>query len=80
MSRSAFSARFRALVGEPPLRYLTRWRMHVAIARLKEDNTTVGELAECLGYESEAAFSRAFKRIAGAAPGTVRPGATEASR
>ncbi len=72
MSRSAFSARFAALVGEPPMQYVARWRMHVALSWLKEDDVTVGELAMRLGYRSEAAFSRAFKRFIGVSPGAVR--------
>lgn len=74
MSRSAFAARFTELVGEPAMRYVTRWRMHVALNRLIEGGATVGELADSLGYRSEAAFSRAFKRIVGVAPGTARRG------
>jgi AraC-like DNA-binding protein len=72
MSRSAFAARFTELVGEPPMHYVARWRMHVAIDWLKEDHAAVGELAARLGYRSEAAFSRAFKRFIGASPGEVR--------
>lgn len=72
MSRSAFSARFTALVGEPPMQYVARWRMHVALTSLKEDEGTIGELARRLGYQSEAAFSRAFKRFIGISPGAVR--------
>jgi len=72
MSRSAFAARFTELVGEPVMRYVARWRMHVAVAALKEEGVTVGELADRLGYRSEAAFSRAFKRVIGTSPGEVR--------
>src|SRR5262249_54270531 len=72
MSRSAFSARFAGLVGEPPLAYLTRWRMHLAGARLREGNCTVAQIAEQLGYQSDVAFSRAFRRQFGAPPGTYR--------
>ena len=72
MSRSAFAARFAELLGEPPMRYVARWRMHVALAWLKEDNAALGELALRLGYQSEAAFSRAFKRLLGVSPGAVR--------
>ena len=68
MSRSAFAARFTELVDEPAMRYLARWRMHVALDRLREEGVTVGELAGRLGYRSEAAFSRAFKRIIGSPP------------
>lgn len=72
MSRSAFAARFKDLVGESPMQYVTRWRMHTALNRLKEENVTVAELAERLGYQSEAAFSRAFKRFIGLSPGAAR--------
>lgn len=73
MSRSAFAARFTELAGEPALRYVTRWRMHLATVELTR-GARVGELAGRLGYDSEAAFSRAYKRVTGVAPGTVRPG------
>ena len=72
MSRSAFAARFTQLVGEPAMHYVARWRMHVAATWLAEDTATVAELAGRLGYQSEAAFSRAFKRFVGVAPGAVR--------
>ena len=72
MSRSAFAARFKKLVGESPMQYLTDWRMHVAASWLKEQTLSVGELADRLGYQSEAAFSRAFKRSIGISPGMVR--------
>ena len=72
MSRSAFAARFHALVGEPPMQYVTRWRMQVAATWLRSEDTTIGEIALRLGYDSEAAFSRAFKRVVGVSPGTVR--------
>jgi AraC-like DNA-binding protein len=72
MSRSAFAARFTALVGEPAMQYVTRWRMHTALGWLDDDGVTVAELAGRLGYRSEAAFSRAFKRIVGVAPGGAR--------
>ena len=72
MSRSAFAARFTALVGEPAIAYVTRWRMQVAVAALRDERATVGELAGRLGYRSEAAFARAFKRQTGMPPGAVR--------
>ncbi len=72
MSRSAFSARFRALVGEPPLQYLTRWRMQVAANHLQENRLTLSEIAEGVGYQAEASFSKVFKRFLGVAPGTFR--------
>jgi AraC-like DNA-binding protein len=72
MSRSAFAARFTELVGEPAMAYVARWRMHLALNALRDEGATVGELADRLGYRSEAAFSRAFKRIIGVAPGAAR--------
>jgi len=72
MSRSAFSARFTELLGEPPVRYATRWRMTVAHSWLREDNTSIAEVADRLGYQSEAAFSRAFKRMTGLSPSAAR--------
>lgn len=76
MSRSAFAARFTQLVDEPAMHYVTRWRMAVAQSRLTQDGTTIHELAGRLGYQSEAAFSRAFKRFVGVPPGAVQPRAT----
>jgi AraC-like DNA-binding protein len=73
MSRTAFAARFTALVGEPPARYVTGWRMGVAHDRLRGGGTTVAAVAAQLGYRSEAAFSRAFTRTTGRSPGSVRP-------
>jgi len=72
MSRSAFAARFTRLVGEPAMQYLTRWRMQVALTALLHDGATAGELAYRLGYRSEAAFARAFKRVVGVPPGAVK--------
>lgn len=72
MSRSAFSARFSARVGEPPMAYLARWRMQVATERLRSEHVSVAEVARDLGYRSEAAFRRAFKRVTGEGPGAAR--------
>ena len=72
MSRSAFSARFTELVGEPAMQYVTRWRMHLALNALETEDAKVAELADRLGYRSEAAFARAFKRVIGVPPGAVR--------
>lgn len=72
MSRSPFAARFRALVGEPPLAYLTRWRMALAAGLLRDRRLTLREMAERTGYESEPAFSRAFKRHFGVSPRAFR--------
>jgi len=72
MSRSAFAARFTELAGEPAMHYVTRWRMHTALTWLREREEPIGDLARCLGYESEAAFNRAFKRYMGMTPGAAR--------
>lgn len=72
MSRSAFAARFTELVGEPAMQYVTTWRMHLARAALQEGDATVAQLADELGYRSEAAFARAFKRVIGTPPGAAR--------
>ncbi|PYV41555.1 MAG: hypothetical protein DMG06_16720 [Acidobacteria bacterium] len=74
MSRAAFAARFRELVGEPPMQYLTRWRMHKAAGMLRSGPESLAEIAGRIGYEAEAAFSKAFKRWAGHAPGAYRQG------
>lgn len=72
MSRSAFAARFTELVGVSAMHYVARWRMQVALTSLTEQDVGLGELANRLGYQSEAAFSRAFKRFMGVSPGAVR--------
>jgi len=72
MSRSAFFARFTELVGEPPAQYLTRWRMHVAADLMADDRLSLGQLAERVGYGSEDAFSKVFKRTMGVSPGQYR--------
>jgi len=79
MSRSAFAARFTELVDEPAMQYVTRWRMQVAVSALRNDGATVGELASRLGYRSEAAFARAFKRVIGVPPGAVKRSSAESS-
>src|SRR5262249_8872071 len=71
-SRSMFSERFTSVVGMPPARYLARWRMHVASGWLRHERLSVAEVAARLGYESEASFSRAFKRHVGVPPSTLR--------
>jgi AraC-like DNA-binding protein len=72
MSRSAFAGRFSELVGEPAMQYVTRLRMQLAVNALREDGATVAELASELGYRSQAAFARAFKRVVGRAPGAIK--------
>lgn len=77
MSRSAFAERFTRLVGEPAMTYLTRWRMQIALGELQE-GASVRRIAHRLGYQSEAGFGRAFKRVLGVSPGAVRRGVPEA--
>ena len=78
MSRSAFALRFKELVGETPLEYLTNWRMYKAAGLLQEDDRKLFEVAKSVGYDSDAAFSKAFKRVLGVAPREHRRRATEA--
>jgi AraC-like DNA-binding protein len=72
MSRSAFAARFTELVGEPALHYVTRWRMAIAVDQLSDHRTSIAHVAAMVGYESEASFSRAFKRTIGYPPSQAR--------
>ena len=72
LSRSPFAARFRNQVGSSPMRYLTSWRMRLA-ARMLSEGSSVGETAQGVGYESDASFSRVFKREMGVPPSTLRP-------
>ena len=72
LSRSAFADRFSTLMGEPPMRYLTGWRMQVAGHKLREGKQTISQIAFDIGYESEAAFTRAFKRELGMPPAAWR--------
>ncbi len=71
MSRSAFSEQFKKYLNESPIDYLTRWRMQIAWQWLQEE-ISVLEVAERCGYESEAAFAKAFKRVIGIGPGEAR--------
>jgi transcriptional regulator GlxA family with amidase domain len=75
-SRSALAERFATLVGQTPIQYLTRWRLALAAQALREEDVSISRLAERSGYESEAAFSRAFKREYGVAPSGWRGKAT----
>jgi AraC-like DNA-binding protein len=72
VSRSAFAARFTSLVGESPLHYLTRLRLHVASLRLQSSDDTLRAVAAAAGYGSVAAFAKAFKRRVGMTPGAYR--------
>ena len=72
MSRATLARRVSDLVGEPPLTYLARWRMHVAAQRLKYSTKSVETIAGQVGYTSEFAFNRAFSRHRGQPPGRYR--------
>lgn len=72
MSRSAFAAHFKARVGVPAMQYLAQWRMQLAAGWLQAPEARLAEVAGRVGYQSEAAFSRAFKRCNGHSPGAVR--------
>ncbi len=72
LSRSSLHERFVHFIGQPPMQYLTQWRMQVASGLLRGTNAKLMEVALDVGYESEAAFSRAFKRVSGVAPGAWR--------
>jgi AraC family transcriptional regulator, alkane utilization regulator len=75
VSRSVLAEKFTDLVGAPPMQYLTRWRMIVAAGLLRNEQASLARVAEDVGYESEAAFNRAFKREYGVAPGHWRQNA-----
>lgn len=68
MSRSVFALRFRETVGAAPMEYLTRWRMLLAAERLKNSSDGLSAIAQSLGYESESAFGKAFRRVMGCSP------------
>jgi AraC-like DNA-binding protein len=72
LSRSALADRFIRLIGVPPMHYLASWRMQVATQTLRNTSASLAQVAEIVGYESEAAFSRAFKKAFGAAPARWR--------
>lgn len=72
MSRSAFARAFKDHVGVPPLEYLIRWRMDLARDALARDTLSISELARATGYQSESAFSTAFRRVVGSSPTTFR--------
>jgi AraC-like DNA-binding protein len=75
MSRTAFATRFALLLGESPMKYLTRFRMARAIEHLRHGRMTLASIAEHVGYTSDVAFSKAFKRHVGIGPGAFRRGA-----
>ena len=72
VSRATLARRFTSHVGEPPLSYLTKWRMELAAARLRETDASTAQIAREVGYTSEYAFNRAFSRTRGQPPGRYR--------
>jgi AraC-like DNA-binding protein len=80
MSRSAFADRFTRLMGETPMRYLAQQRLQVAAKKLESPGASIARIAFEVGYESEAAFNRAFKRVFGAPPAAWRDGRARAAR
>ncbi len=72
ISRSALAARFTQLLGQPPMKYLTYWRLQLAAVQLQDSDKSIAKIAIQVGYESEAAFNRAFKRHVGMPPGVWR--------
>jgi len=79
MSRAPFARRFSALVGEPPLSYLTRWRMNVAAHRLRTTAKAAEAIASEVGYQSTTAFNAAFRRLMGLSPGRYRARARDSA-
>jgi AraC-like DNA-binding protein len=80
LSRSAFHDRFVELIGQPPMQYLTQWRMQAASRLLRDTRASVASVALDVGYDSEAAFARAFKRAAGVPPAAWRRQHSERDR
>jgi AraC-like DNA-binding protein len=74
MSRTTFASRFTEIVEVPPMQYLGRWRLQLAARRLENPQVSIAQAAAEVGYESEAAFNRAFKKVVGVPPGTWRRG------
>jgi AraC-like DNA-binding protein len=72
LSRSALHERFAEMIGQPPMQYLANWRIQVGAARLRNTTATVASVAQEVGYESEAAFAKAFKRLVGTPPALWR--------
>ncbi len=72
MSRSAFAQRFKELMNESPLEYLTRWRMYRGSDLLRDSDRKLADVAQAVGYDSDGAFHKAFKRVLGIAPGEYR--------
>lgn len=80
MSRAAFAKRFQELMAMPPMSYVTHWRMQLAYELLHTSELSVAAIAERSGYQSEAAFRKAFSQLMGVGPGAVRRGAVPAAQ
>jgi AraC-like DNA-binding protein len=80
LSRSALADRFTRVIGEPPMRYLARWRMQAAAHRLRNSDAPLARIGAEVGYESEAAFNRAFKQSFGVPPATWRKTVSASSK
>ncbi len=72
MSRSAFASKFKAIVGQSPLEYLTQWRVHKASTLIRQSDSNLSEISHAVGYESESAFTKVFKREMGVTPSVFR--------
>jgi len=72
MSRSAFASKFRTIVGQSPLEYLTQWRMHKASTLIRQNDASLSEISHSVGYESASAFTKVFKREIGLTPSELR--------
>lgn len=72
MSRTVFAERFASFLGQTPMQYLASWRMHLADAMLRDGRMSVAQIAAQVGYRTESAFRRAFKRVRGVGPGDAR--------
>jgi AraC-like DNA-binding protein len=73
-SRTVLAERFNAVLGQPPIEYVTNWRIQLAAGRIRNSSDSLAEIAADVGYESVAAFNRAFKRVTGVTPGRWRDG------
>jgi len=80
LSRSSLAQRFTDYIGQPPIQYLTRWRLTIAAQRLRNETTSLARIAADSGYDSEAAFNRAFKRALGTTPAVWRRGKRNRAR
>jgi AraC-like DNA-binding protein len=72
MSRTVFAERFASFLGQTPMQYLASWRMHLAEEMFRDGRTPVAQVAAQVGYRTESAFRRAFKRVRGVGPGDAR--------